>query len=425
LTRREIENPKVRVHTVDGRFFIKTTPQKFNVIILNLPAPFTLELNRFYTIDFFREVWRVLREDGLLVLSLPGSETYLAPEVRDLNLTLLLSLQEVFPSVLVIPGDPNFLLVSPSQDLGPLTLERMLSGLREKKVQPQFLTDFHLRQKLEKQRLEWFKNSLRHGGEVRLNRDAAPSGLYYGIAYWNAQFHPSIQLFWNWLGNLRFWHLALPLGLLVGIVFIREQIRRGRRNRGLLVCTVVTTGFFGTAMSILLLFSFQTLYGHAYQWIGLLVASFMAGLALGSLMMTRFLERDRPFCTILLRVEVMIIAFILLAVFLLSLFYSSGAESGRLWLVKLGFLILSLISGFWVGLEFPLSSQIFAAGVREVGWPAGVLYASDLIGAWMGSLLVGVILVPVLGVFQTGAVILLLKIANWALLIITGWSKRI
>jgi len=39
-------------------------------------------LNRFYTVEFFREAFRLLGKDGLLALSLPGSETYLGPEAR-------------------------------------------------------------------------------------------------------------------------------------------------------------------------------------------------------------------------------------------------------------------------------------------------------------------------------------------------------
>jgi len=75
-----------------------------------------------------------------------------------------------------------------------------------------------------------------------------------------------------------------------------------------------------------------------------------------------------------------------------------------------------MISGFWVGIEFPLASRIFSSGGEGVGRTAGLLYASDLFGAWAGSLLVGVVLVPVLGILQTCGVIVLLKLASLALI---------
>ena len=466
ITRQELADPKVRIHSVDGRFYTKATAQKFDGIILNLPSPSTLELNRFYTVEFFREVSRLLREGGVLSLSAPGSEAYLSPEVRDLNLSLLRTLQQVFPSVLVVPGDLNFILASatPLAIAGAIdhtnpnhsresgnperpwipgqarndkqhktygllynsALQDLLIGrLKGRKIQTQFLDEFQIRRKLEKQRLEWWEDSLGRGGEVRLNRDSAPSGLYYGIAYWNAQFHPSLQAFWSWMGKLRFWHAGLLISILAGGVFIWCRTGAARRRKKVLIWVTVTTGFFGTAMSILLIFSFQTLYGYAYQWIGLLVAGFMVGLALGSWLMTRALEKIQKLNVILIGTEVLIILFATLGMLLLALFYSADLEALSLWTMKAGFLLLSTISGFWVGMEFPLASRIFSSRGEGVGRTAGLLYASDLFGAWAGSLLVGVILVPVLGILQTCGAIILLKLASLGLILIFPEKEKI
>jgi len=74
-----------------------------------------------------------------------------------------------------------------------------------------------------------------------------------------------------------------------------------------------------------------------------------------------------------------------------------------------------MASGFWAGLEFPLSSRIFACREEGVGRTAGILYASDLFGAWAGALLVGVIFIPVLGILLTCGAMVLLKLASLAL----------
>ncbi len=423
LTRREMEDPRVVVHPLDGRFFIKTTAEKFDTVLLNLPVPSTLETNRFYTVDFFREVFRILREDGILALSMPGSETYLGPEVRDLNLAVLQSLRKAFPSVAVIPGDPNFLLASSSPDLGPLTPERFITGLQEKKIKTQFLTEFHIQRKLEKQRLKWLQESLPRGRPVRLNQDANPSGLYYGIAYWNAQFYPPIQHFWSRIGDLRLWHFVLSFGIFVFSALIWRKVSGKTLTQGPILWVVVTTGFFGTAMSILLILSFQTLYGYTFQWIGLLVAFFMVGLALGSWWMTRSIDKIKNLFQALIRVEVSIILCCILSGLLFLLFYSSPTEAFGFQGIKLGFLGVSILSGFWVGLEFSLSSRMLTRYREGVGRAAAVLYASDLLGAWLGALGVGVILIPILGIFQTCAVILSLKVVSLVLLTRSGWRE--
>ncbi len=423
-TRKELENPKVRVHILDGRHFLKTTRQRFDAILLNLPGPFTLELNRFYTVEFFREAFQLLGMDGILALPVPGSETYLAPEARNLNLSILKSLRETFSSVAVIPGDPNFILASPAEKLEGLTGDGLSRRLQEKKVPTQFVTPAHIKRKMEKQRLEWLDEALKQGEEVRLNRDLNPSGIYYGIAYWNAQFHPSVQAFWDRVGEFRLSYFGLGLlGLVGAAAAYRKRLKTGEGKgalQGTLIWVVTTTGFFGTAMSVLLILSFQTLYGFAYGWIGLLVAAFMAGLALGSWMMNRDLEKSQNWIMILIGLESFIALFCLLVVFILYFLYSSAKEPLNLWTDKIGFLLMNLLSGFWVGLEFPLSSMIFMGGEGGVGQTAGILYAADLLGAWAGALLVGVIFIPVLGILLTCGAMILLKLASLALLGIAG-----
>jgi spermidine synthase len=176
-------------------------------------------------------------------------------------------------------------------------------------------------------------------------------------------------------------------------------------------------------MSILLIFSFQTLYGYTYQWIGLLVAFFMVGLALGSYLMTRSIERIQSLYRSLIGVEALIILSCVLSRLLFGLLYSSPAGVFGFQGTRLGFLAISFLSGFWVGFEFPLSSRAITRNGKSVGRPAGILYASDLFGAWLGALLVGVIFVPILGIFQTCAAILLLKSASFVFLAKSVWRE--
>jgi predicted membrane-bound spermidine synthase len=122
--------------------------------------------------------------------------------------------------------------------------------------------------------------------------------------------------------------------------------------------------------------------------------------------------------------ESFIALFCLLVIFILYFLYSSGKEPLSLWTDKIGFLLMNLLSGFWVGLEFPLSSMIFAGTGGGVGRTAGILYASDLLGAWAGALLVGVIFIPVLGILLTCGGIILLKLASLALLSISEFGFR-
>ena len=139
--------------------------------------------------------------------------------------------------------------------------------------------------------------------------------------------------------------------------------------------------------------------------------------------MTRILEKIRRFALPLAGVEILMILFSTLGLFLLALFYSPGLGQRILAAMRFAFLLLSGITGYLVGLEFPLASSIFSSNRERVGWTAGILYGSDLFGAWAGSLLVGVLLVPVLGILPTCMVIILLKLVSLSLLSLLGLSK--
>jgi len=98
-------------------------------------------------------------------------------------------------------------------------------------------------------------------------------------------------------------------------------------------------------------------------------------------------------------------------------FFYSPSGHGYLQAIRTGLLLLSGMAGFLVGLEFPLASCLFSASRERVGRAAGTLYAADLGGAWAGSLFIGVLLIPVLGILPTLGVILLLKLTSLSLIL--------
>jgi spermidine synthase len=318
----------------------------------------------------------------------------------------------------LIPGDVNCILASASKDSGPLLPELFIGRLRERKIATHFLTESQIRLKLDSQRRHWLEDSLRRGEAVKLNRDANPSGLYYGIAYWNAQFHPWVQTLWGKVKGLHLWHLALLLSLLTCGALLLRRRNEEVRGRGALIGLVAASGFFGIAFSVLLIFSFQTLYGYAYHWIGLLIATFMTGLALGSWTITQNLEKIRKFFLTMVGIEMLMVLFATTGIILLALLYSPAWGQRLISGMRSAFLLLSGLAGYLVGLEFPLSSVIFSGRGEGVTRTAGILYAADLFGAWAGSLLVGVLFIPVLGILRTCAVILFLKLASLSLILL-------
>jgi spermidine synthase len=92
----------------DRMFFINEDARKYvkragagayDLIVMNLPEPVTANINRLYTVEFFQEVRRTLRDGGVMVLSLPPSFGYTGRQLQLANGTIFASLRTVFTHV--------------------------------------------------------------------------------------------------------------------------------------------------------------------------------------------------------------------------------------------------------------------------------------------------------------------------------------
>jgi spermidine synthase len=80
-------------------------------------------------------------------------------------------------------------------------------------------------------------------------------------------------------------------------------------------------------------------------------------------------------------------------------------------------LFLNALAGFLVGAQFPLANKIWLGRRESQRGTAGVLYASDLAGAFLGAILVSVILIPVLGILATCVLAAMLKLGSLLLVL--------
>ncbi|MBM4466477.1 MAG: spermine synthase [Chloroflexi bacterium] len=430
LTTSELSDPRVHIQHVDGRLLVRKLAaggnERYDLVIVNLPYPSTLQLNRFYTVEFFRLVREILTEEGVVALPSPGTLTYMSPGMRNLNVTIYETLKQVFPHTHVIPGDTNLWLASPEAPLEAVSLETLVRRWEERALPTSLMTGFHVRLRLDERWLVWFWDSMQKRGneatrqqgnegredEGGVNQDLRPSGLLYGLFYWNELFSPGFTGYFEFLERI-----SLPLlGAIVVLLTIAFLVARrlSRRARVASVpIVIVTTGFAGMAFDLLVLFAFQAFYGYVYQQIGLLVTAFMAGLSLGGWVMTRRVERIEKGKSVLLRLEGIIAACWLLFPAALTILYAQAGRPGVSAAVGPILLVLNALAGFLVGMEFPLASKMYLR--VSLSETAGTLYASDLLGAFLGSLLVSVMLLPALGVLETCLLVAVLKLGSLVL----------
>jgi len=422
LTLSELGDPRVRVEYVDGRLLVRRKtwqsahdPQTgYDLLIVNLPYPSTLQLNRFYTVEFFQMARELLAEEGIMVVGCPGTLTYMSDELRSLNSMIYHTLQQAFPYVRPIPGDVTLWLASSSDTLSTAQMETLIERWQARGLETRMMTASHIRLKFDPRRLDWFQTSLDSKGKIAVNRDLHPTGLFYGLFYWNALFSPDLARVFALADRLNLLTLSLPIiGCALLFLIATRLIPRARKV--IVPMVITTTGFTGMTADLLMVFAFQTLYGYVYHWIGLLITAFMAGLSLGGLFMTRRLDTLARKST-LFRLEM---ALVLYGVFLpiaLSILTWRINDPVVFTLIQGGFLGLNALAGLLVGAQFPIANRMWLKDRENQPAAAGVLYACDLAGAFVSSIVAAVILIPVLGILETCVLTALLKLSSLMLI---------
>ena len=387
-------DPRVRTHAVDGRLYLKTAPGPFDVIIVNLPEPATAQLNRFYTLEFFRLAAARLSPDGVLALALRASETYISPERARLLGSIRDTLRAVFPEVALLPGETVHLFAARRPAVLARDADALAERLRARGLHTQYVREYYFRFRLTPERVRALEEQIGAGGIPPVNRDLAPIAYYFDAVLWGAQFGRRYADLFQAAAGVGLGRVAAGVALLMALLAALAS-RSGRPARAALA--VAAMGCTSIALEVLLLVGFQVLYGYVYHQLALVIAAFMAGMALGSRQALGGSGRRDAAWLAGLQGLAAGAALLLYAVFRVLGGVTGGAG---LWAIShLGFPALALGCGWMGGCQFPLAGRVYFGGKR--GEAPGALYALDLAGACLGAVLVSAYALPVFGFLGT------------------------
>lgn len=420
LTESELNDERVKVEHVDGRLLLGTTAEKYDLIFVGIMEPSNLQANRFFTQEFFSRARQRLNEGGILVLGAPGSLTLLSQALRDLNSCVFHTLRSVFSHVRMVPADGrNLLMASDSPEITTIDTAQIIGRLSERYISASAIVPWHIENKLHPGWQDWLTRFLA-GGSQKINYDFQPMGLFYSLSHWNALFAPSFGWFFRQLESIDLWLILL----LFSLFLLLYCILRPRNARWLppgIPLSIFTTGFAGMMFSLMVIFAFQVIYGYVFSWIGLLMASFMAGTACGAMLMTTVLPRIRNGLRLFVGIEVAIICVSVGLLVMPSVVNTRVDGEVAFALLSSLFLITSFVCGLIVGSQFPLANKLCLKNSENLSQTASLLYASDLLGGWLGGIVGAVVLLPVLGLGGTCITVGLLKLAS---LMVVCWQPQ-
>ena len=399
-------DPRVRVHVTDGRLYLKTTQSSFDVVVVNLPDPQNAQLNRFYTVEFFQEASRKLTPTGLLSFQLRSSENYISTELGQFLRSIDRSLRAVFPEVTAIPGETVHFLAARRQGVLASGADELLARRRARNLQTKYVSDSFIPYRMSPDRLADLEAQLKPDAATPVNRDFAPVAYYFDVALWSSQFNQGYRRLFHTLAGVSWGAVAASLAAVLALVILIGRFRQRSQRFAASFCTAAT-GFTMIGLEMLLLLGFQAIFGYVYQQLAVVIAAFMAGMALGSWIAMR--PRAPGGLRALAIVQLIAAAAPLV---LLGSFQAIGPAS------QIAFPALALLSGMLGGFEFPVASRIFFGGTEGDERP-GALYALDLAGSCVGAILFSAWFVPVFGFFKTALLLALVSLAPAAM----AWAE--
>jgi len=425
LTRTELSDKRVKIHYMDGRFFVKRIQDRFDIIFMGISSPQELQTNRLFSSEFFSEAKRKINPDGIIVLTLPGSLTYLSPELKDLNGCILDTLKSVYRYVRIIPGDTNLYLASDSIQLKRVNAEEMIKRFEERKIKTNLFTKTYIEYRLHERWLRWFMQSV-EGRRVRINSDFHPIAVFFNLSYWNALSSPYLTRIFKWFEGFSL-KLTITLTTILTFLLFAIFIKKPHISRYSIPYAIFTSGFADMMLGLAIIFTFQTIYGFLYHQIGLLVTAFMVGVALSSLYISQRLEKIKKDSSLFLIMELWVICFSSLLPFIFPI-PSYHVEKTTIYvLFYVTFLMMSFLCGTLVGLQFPLATKIYMdTHPKEgtLGQTAGLLYGADLFGGFFGGLLGGVLLLPILGLKESCFMVAIIKVSSFLLFLLFTKIKK-
>ena len=382
--RRSLADPRVRIAFADPRRFLDRAPV-YDLILIGLPEPESGRTNRAYTREFFATCAAHLAPGGVLALRLRSAENFWTPVLARRTASIHRALREAFPATVVLPGTTNLLLASRA----PLERDPAVLGGRLPARDPgtRLVTPAFVRYLYTNDRFAEIERRLADT-PAHANRDARPICYQATMMLWLSRFFPDLARLdlpeadaRTMARSPRAWATAFALGL----AFLLAR-RRATSRRMLLAAAA---GCAGMLLESALLLGYQTHSGVLHQDLGALLMAFMGGLALGAVALERLVRRTgwRRFAGALTLAALAALGLACAALL------RTGAGGGLA-----GSSALLFACGFLVAAAFACAVLCWAP---DGGAVIGPVYAADLLGGCVGSLVAGLVAIPMLGLPAT------------------------
>ena len=396
-------DPRVRVHYADGRAYLMTARDSFDVIVLDVPDPQSAQLNRFYTVEFFLSAREHLAPGGLVALSLRSSEETISPDLAEYLRCIRRTLAEAFPYVVAIPGETMHLFGATRPGVLTGDPHTLIARLKERRIQTQYVREYFIPFRMMPDRMAQVEQQLRPLPSTPVNRDFVPIAYYFDVVLWSEQFKSGDSGWFRAAARIAFPKLLGAAAILLAIAaFVLAFVPRPRgRARCSALCCAGATGFTAMALQIIVLLAFQSIYGYVFHELTILIGLSMAGIGCGCWLGMRQVRHCHGAPYRAMAVAQFLLALSLPALILTATLLEQISGAVAIWMAaQFVFPALAALSGVLAGYQFPVAMEVYLHQSDARLRPA-TLYAVDLLGGCAGAFLLSTYLIPVFGFWKT------------------------
>jgi len=394
------EFPGVFVHHADPRQFLKNA-SPYDLIIVGCPEPDSGQSNRFYTLEFFQICARKLSPEGVVAFRMASSENLWTPSLRMRNAAVYTALRSVFADVVVLPGTMNTVMASHQ----PLIRdpEKLISRFRERQPDTRLISPEFIRYLYTNDRFSAIRDML-SDQKIAPNTDFRPVCYQYTALIWLSRLIPSLMhrdisslsLFLPESGaNMLLYGLGFAVfGLMTGTEKIFPVLGKSFR--------IFAAAFAAMVMETVLILRYQAQSGAMFLHIGILLMIFMAGMAAGSLSVTKLAQMRMSASVRKHTGRCLLTGFALLCLTVHKLLPREAA--GEIFPVS----VFLFLTAFFLSAVFAWLSLSDPGAQQELVSP---LYAADLAGACLGSMAASLFLIPFTGMMAAAGFMAVLLLA--------------
>ena len=183
----------------------------------------------------------------------------------------------------------------------------------------------------------------------------------------------------------------------------KNKVMDDTPSTNLVLWAIGISGFCALAYEVLWTRILVFFLGSTTYAFATMLAAFLFGIALGSLLFSRWVDRVTRTLGILgiIQLSIGLFALVLMPAFEelygMSRAFQSTFGGGRFWAFFSCFLVMS-VPTFLMGATFPLVTKIYTGSAHQLGRSIGNVYAINTVGSILGAFCAGFILIPLLGI---------------------------